>query len=67
MGIPLSHGIWLGVHFLLHGHGLPCTREEYDTIIRTWKEEKDTKKHTFILATIVGLEMFVILLDRYSL
>lgn len=56
MGIPLSHGIWFRVHFLLHGHGLPCIREE-----------KDTKKHTFILAAIVGLEMCVILVDRYSL
>lgn len=65
MGIPLSHSIWLKVHFLLHGHGLPCTREEYDTIIRAWKEEKNVKKHTFVLAAIVGPEMCVILVDRY--
>lgn len=67
LGIPLKNGIWLRLQFALHGHGLPACREEYNAMVAAWDQEKDSKRHVYILAAIVGPDMCIILVDRYDI
>lgn len=65
LGIPLLDNIWLRVQFALHGHALLTSREQYNAMVQAWDTEKDTKKYIYIFGAIVGVNMYVILVDRY--
>lgn len=63
LGIPLGDGARLKVQFALHGHGLPATRSEYDSMIEAWETSNDAKTYTYVATAIVESNLTVILVD----
>lgn len=43
------------------------TQSEYDSMVETWETSINPKRHTFVVAAIVGSDMTMILVDRQNL